>query len=147
MPCCRPYLIQPLVTNLSYHHPPVACHPDMASQYVGVLLGLFDNKVIRRYFPGFHIFPFQVVSALPIVWFHEDDCGGFTYLTLNFDMGGLKMRDIGTSRCQVCALAHVKELASTLDGNDVDLTSIPSAPLSFSELMAKITRLGLLDLP
>ena len=57
------------------------------------------------------------------------------------------MRDIGTSRCQVCALAHVKELTSTLDGNDVDLTSIPSAPLSFSELMMKITRLGLLDLP
>ena len=55
------------------------------------------------------------------------------------------MRDIGTSRCQVCALAHVKELTSTLDGDEVDLTSIPSAPLSFSELMAKITRLGLLD--
>ena len=87
------------------------------------------------------------MSTLPIVWFYEDDCGGFSYLTLRFDMGGLKMRDIGTSRCQVCALAHVKELTSTLDGDEVDLSSIPPVPLSFSELMMKITRLGLLDLP
>ena len=40
-----PFLIQPLVEPLSLDHPPVACHPFGASQYAGILLGLFDNKV------------------------------------------------------------------------------------------------------
>ena len=57
MPCCRPYLIQPLVTNLSHDHPPVAYHPDMPSQYAGILQGLADNKVSFFYYsPSLHVF-------------------------------------------------------------------------------------------
>lgn len=81
------------------------------------------------------------------MWFHEDDCGGFTYLTLRLDMGGLEMADTGTSRCQVCALKHVRELTSTLNGNDVDLTSVPTAPISFTSLLMKLIRMGILDHP
>ena len=57
------------------------------------------------------------------------------------------MGDTGTSRCQACTLKHVRELTSTLSGNDVDLTSIPTAPLSFTELMMKLIRMGILDHP
>ena len=88
-----------------------------------------------------------MVSNLPIVWFYEDDCGGFTYLTLRLDMGGLKLGNTGTSPCQVCTLKHVRELTSTLSANDVDLTSIPVAPLSFADLMMKLIRMGILDHP
>ena len=43
-------------------------------------------------------------------------------------MSDLKMEDTGSSPCQECTLAHVKELTSTLAGLDVDFSSIPSTP-------------------
>ena len=62
-------------------------------------------------------------------------------------MSDLKMEDTGSSPCQECTLAHVKELTSTLAGLDVDFSSIPSAPLSFTDLLKKLILMGILDHP
>ena len=84
---------------------------------------------------------------MPIVWFYEDDSGGWTYLSLRLGMSDLKMEDTGSSPCHICTLSHVRELAGTLSGDDVDLSSIPTAPLSFTELLMKLIRMGILDHP
>ena len=62
-------------------------------------------------------------------------------------MSDLKMEDTGSSPCQVCTLAHVKELTSALAGSDVDFTSIPTTPLSFTDLLKKLILMGILDHP
>ena len=111
MPCCRPSLIQPLVAHLSLDHPPVACHPDMPSQYVGILQGLFDNKVR----PLYH-FPFYLMFSLGcfnptrclvlwgwLWWFylpHPQAWHGW------FEDGGYRYFSLSSLYTQACQGAH-----------------------------------------
>ena len=108
---CRPSLFGPLLHHVSMDHPLVVHHAGMPRQYAGLLQGLGDNKVrfpfsfIPRMIPLL-----KVVSRLPIIWFYEDDSGGWTYLTLRLGMSNLKMEDTGSSPCHVCALKLLKKL-------------------------------------
>ena len=51
----------------------------------------------------------------------------------------------GSSPYDFCSLSHVRELVGTLLGTPSYAASIPTAPLSFTELMVKLIQLGILS--
>ena len=102
--------------------------------------------ILIRYVPIFFPFPkylFQIVPYLPILWFYEDDAGGWLQLRFKLRLNGLFLSDVRTFPCHVCSLDYLVDLSSS-QGEDFVL-QIPTYPVSFSELMDELDMLNLID--
>ena len=98
-------------------------------------------------FPLLFTPPFQAVSSLPIVWFYEDyedSKGVWLHLLFILRVNGLKMTGVRTTPCHMCSLDHVVEMSSSLGGGGLAFPSVPSFPMSFSQLLDRMCELSLI---
>ena len=132
--------------SLSTHprdHPIVLPPPGEAPQYVGMLRDLDSNSVCI-YFHSFSTYTFQIVPYYPILWFYEDDVGGWLQLRFKLRLNGLFLADVRTFACHACSLDYLVDMANSFEGNFT--LRIPSCPMPFSDLMDELDLLSLIDI-
>ena len=131
--------------SLSTHprdHPIVLPPPGEAPQYVGMLRDLDSNSVCVPLFSGLY-FTFQIVPCYPLLWFYEDDFGGWLQLRFKLRLNGLFLADVRTFACHACSLDYLVDIASSFEEN-VTL-HIPTHPVAFSDLLDELDLLSLID--
>ena len=85
----------------------------------------------------------QIVPRFPILWFYEDDAGGWLQLRFKLRLNGLFLADVRTFACHACSLDYLVDMSSSF-GENVTL-QIPTYPMPFSELMDELDSLSLID--
>ena len=130
--------------SLSTHprdHPIVLPPPGEAPQYVGMLRDLDSNSVCISLW-SLSTYIFQVVPRYPILWFFEDDAGGWLQLRFKLRQNGLYLADVRTFACHACSLDYLVDMVNSFDENIT--LRIPAFPMPFSDLMDELDLLDLI---
>ena len=82
-----------------------------------------------------------------MVWFTEDDSGGWLDLELMLRREGLKLDGSQVPKALTDVSPWLCNLVKTAQRQGIDVPNPPSTPLSYTELVEKLLHLGVLGRP
>ena len=84
------------------------------------------------------------MPCFPILWFYEDEAGGWLQLRFKLRLNGLFLADVRTFSCHACSLDYLIDLAGSQEVDEI--LQMPTYPVPFSELMDELDSLSLVEM-